>query len=164
LVLSMKLQELRREILNSILRGYDGDAEGVVLFGSTAREETDSMSDLDVLIFTKDEEENRIKRDLRAYLALEPVRAKYRLDTTVVTLKIDEVRDVTPLLMNVAYDGVTLLDSSGRVGKLLGRIRKAVEKAGFVRYKIGDAYGWKSKRPLKPGEDIAIELDCDAHA
>lgn len=136
----------------------------MVLFGSTAREETDSRSDLDVLIFTKDAEENRIKRDQRAYLALEPVRAKFKRDTTVVTLKIEEVRDVTPFLMNVAYDGIILLDPKGRVSGLLDRVKRAVEKAGFIRYKIGDAYGWKLKRPLKPGEDITIELDSDAHA
>jgi predicted nucleotidyltransferase len=160
----MKLQELRREILDSILRGYDGDAEGVVLFGSTGRGEMSSKSDVDILIFTKDAEENRIKRDLRAYLALEPVRAKYEVDTTVVTLKIDEVRDVTPFLINVAHDSVVLLDPHGRVSKLLDRIREAVERAGFIRYKIGDAYGWKSRRPLKPGENVTIELDSDANS
>lgn len=157
----MKLPELKRAILDSVSRDYGDDAEGIVLFGSTGREERGSRSDVDILVFTKDAEENRIKRDLRAYLALEPVRAKYRVDTTVLTLKIDEIHDVTPFLINLAYDGVVLFDANGRVEKLLNRIRKAVERAGLIRYRIKDAYGWKPKRPLKPGENISIELESD---
>lgn len=138
------------------MEGFRGNIEGVVLFGSTARRERRPESDIDILVFTRGED--RSQRDLRVYLALKPVRVKYKVDTTVVTLDLEEVRDVTPSLMNVAHDGIVLLDLHGKVDELLRRIREAVRKAGLVRHRVKSAYGWKPERPLKPGEIVTVEL------
>lgn len=145
-----------RDISDSLLKSFGGNIEGAVLFGSTARRERRPESDIDILVFTRGED--RSQRDLRVYLALKPVRVKYRLDTTVVALDLEEVRDITPSLMNVAHDGIVLLDLHGKVEDLLGRIREAVRKAGLVRHRVKGAYGWKPERPLKPGEVVTVEL------
>jgi predicted nucleotidyltransferase len=154
------LDELKRDILNGLFQNFRGAIEGVVLFGSVARGEARRKSDVDVLVFTGDDGLVRFERDLRAYLALKPVRAKYKVDMTVITLNLKEAFDITPPLMNIASDGVALFDSGGKVRSFLSAVKGAVEQAGFVRYKVGNAYGWKTSK-LKKGENIALRLKAD---
>lgn len=154
---SLKSGDLARDILASLLSGFRGDLEGVVLFGSIARDEARPRSDVDLLIFTKGGGGD-VQHELQAYLALKPIRAKYKVDTTVLTLDLKEIRDVTPFLINVAHDGLILSDPYGRVSELFREIKRAVKEAGLIRYEVGHAYGWKPKRRLKPGENIRIEL------
>lgn len=153
----MNVQELTRDILGSVLKSFKSDIEGIALFGSVARGEKSAKSDVDILIFTRSEGD-RIRRDLEAYQALRPIRAKYKVDTTVITLNLKEVKDVTAPLINIAHDGLILFDAEGKVKGFLENVRRAVREAGLTRYKIKDAYGWEPKRPLKPGETIKIEL------
>lgn len=145
------------------MKGFHGSVESIVLFGSTARGESEPRSDIDLFVLTSGYERDRFEREREAYWALGPVRAKYRKDTTVFNLNIGEAEDISPMLMNIAYDGVILYDASGEGERLLASIREAVDRAGLVRYKIKDVYGWKTKRPLKWGEVISVELKKPEH-
>jgi len=146
-----------------VLKGFRGRVESIVLFGSIARDKSGPHSDIDLLVLTSGYERDRFERDQEAYRALTSVRAKYRRDTTVFSLNIEEVKDVSPMLMNIAYDGVMVYDAHGEGGRLLASIRDAVDRAGLVRYKVKDAYGWKTKRRLRWGEVITLELKKPEH-
>lgn len=104
-------------------------------------------------------EGSREQRRIRVYNILAPVNKKFRRGISVFTLEGDEIRDVTPLLINIAHDAVILFDREKYLEKLFERIREAVRKAGLVPYRTRDGkIGWKTKRKLEWGEIIEVKL------
>lgn len=102
-----------------------------------------------------------VRRRFVVYDALTPVLKEFKRGVSVIEVDAGEIgKQITPLLINIAHDGIILYDRTGRMGGLLRRVKDAVEKAGLVRYKTRDGkYGWKPSRGLKPGEVFTIQLE-----
>jgi len=128
--------------VENLVEKLKGKIVAVALFGSRARGEATEKSDYDFLVVVKDM--NPSTRRFQIYDSLYKV---LKRDITVIDVSEDQIfREdliVTPLLLNIAFDGVILYDPSGKLEKLFRRIRKAVENK-LVRYKtVNGKYGWK---------------------
>lgn len=119
----------------------------VALFGSAARGEAGKESDVDLFVVVKG-----LPRGLdRRFKIYDAAYRAIKGDITVIDVDEDDLfREdlrVTPLLLNVAWDGIILHDPTGRLAELFKRTRKIVERAGLKRYRTPDgAYGWRTKR------------------
>lgn len=91
-----------------------------------------------------------VRRRCVVYDALTPVLRKFKRDVSVIEVDAKDVgRQITPLLINIAHDGIILYDRDGRIGDLFNRVESAVKKAGLVRYKTSDGkYGWSPVKSL----------------
>jgi len=147
------------KIVDSLLKVCGEKIVAIALFGSVARGEATETSDVDLFIVVKDfpkDLERRRKLHDAAYRGL-----PRGGDVTIVDIDERELftqnLEVTPLLLNIAWDSKILYDPRGKLTKLLTNIRGAVERAGLDRYRTPDGkYGWKPKEP-KPLKEIEVK-------
>ncbi|MFQ6076896.1 MAG: nucleotidyltransferase domain-containing protein [Candidatus Bathyarchaeia archaeon] len=138
--------------VRSLLDRFGDKVVAVSLFGSSARGEAGEKSDIDVFIVVRDIPWGLGRRR-------ELYDAVYRglsggVDVTVIDVDGGELLnkdlEVTPLLLNIAWDSRILYDPEGRLSRLFMEVRKAVEREGLERYRTPDGkYGWK-RRPNPP--------------
>ncbi len=149
------------EIISQCLKRELGELlRAVVLFGSFARGSPHERSDIDIFVVLKKAEYTDLERRRLVYFALVDVRKKFKRDTTILVISLEDVKDITPLLLNIAFDGKVLFDQDGETTKLLAKIREATEKAGLERvWTENGKYGWMPRRLLKPGEVFEVNLD-----
>jgi len=145
--------------------GLGSHLEGVVLFGSLARGEAGEKSDIDLFVVTKNLEGSDRERLRTVYGALRPLLRRFGRGISLIERRAEELppkTDLTPLLINVAWEGVILYDREGLIAKLLAGIRRAVRRAGLIRYRTRDGkYGWRLRRPLRRGETFTIQLGVE---
>ena len=161
IITEMKISsKIKTEIVEALKNNLGYRFKACVLFGSVARSVAHEKSDIDLLVVTKGLSKNTVKRRSLIQAALTEVRNKLKRDISIVDFELREFEDVTPLLINIAHDGVILYDKDRKITKLFDKIRKAVKKAGLVRYYTPTGkYGWKPIRPLKRGERIVVKLE-----
>ena len=116
---------------------------GVILFGSIARGEEHGRSDIDLLILW---ENLRIDPSER-YIYIYRIVSKYFPSTNLTLLDIEyssflNARKITPLLLNIIYDGIVLYDKYGKLEDFLSRVKRELETKGIKRRKIGRYYYW----------------------
>lgn len=154
-----KIDKLGEDLVSTAREGFRDNLRGLVLFGSIARGEVDEHSDIDLLVILHELPKNPVERRRMVYLAMAPIREKYRRDTTVIEMTDDEAGEVTPLILNIAAEGIILYDEGGELSEFLDKVRRRIEEMGLLRYRTRDGkYGWKLRRPLRPGEVFEIEV------
>lgn len=123
----------------------------VLLFGSMARCEANEHSDVDLLILHRGLSHiDGVKRRRAIYLAVSALLRDYPL--TVLDMDIDDFLNpgiVTPLLLNIYWDAVVLLDKTGKLEEFLGHVRRRIIESGLRRVKDGRAYYWILPRRLE---------------
>lgn len=160
------------EVLFGLARQYARCAEAllgdelvsVVLFGSVARRQCRSTSDIDLIVILRDAP--KTSRGRRAILA--PVRAELDpalenlwrdglfTDFTEVILSMDEARKTHRLFLEVIEDGVILYDRNGFFAGVLERLRGALRRMGAQRKTFGNLRYWDLKPDFKPGDVVEI--------
>lgn len=153
--------EIKAVAVGSLINRFGEDLEAVILFGSWARREAAELSDLDFLVIARGLPKEPVRRRYVVYDALTPVLREFKRQVSVIEADAEEIgKQITPLLINIAHDGVILYDRAGRVGDLLRRVRDAVKRAGLTRYKTRNGkYGWKPSQGLNPGEVFTVQLE-----
>jgi predicted nucleotidyltransferase len=127
---------------------------GVVLFGSVARGEESERSDVDLLVLW----EGLDKREA-LQVVYEAVSKKFPPGIGLTVLEAEywnfvNARKLTPLLVNIAYDGIVLYDKYGKLNEFLARVRRGIEEKGLARRKLGKSYYWVLP---KPGSKVVFE-------
>lgn len=148
---------LRREIVVELLRERLGDlprfVKAVLLFGSVARGEACGRSDVDLLVL----HEGMPIRDLvcrRRYLyrlIMDRVGDVYDA-VTLIDMELQEFMKpgrVTPLLLNIYWDAVIVLDRTCEIEQFLEYVRRRIREVGLVRVKDGKAYYWVLPEPIR---------------
>jgi len=160
----MALTDIGRIAVSSLLERFGDDLVAVVLFGSYARGESTAISDLDLFVVVRDLSDSPVQRRFLVYDSLTPLRRKFKIEISVFEAEAKEIgRTITPLLLNIAHDGIVLYDKEGIVSSFLREVREAAEKAGLVRYKTTDGkYGWKTRRKLEVGEHLIVKLEAES--
>ncbi len=140
----MRVVELAHEASRRLIEALGDRIAAIALFGSWARGEASSRSDVDFFVVVRNF--NDRDRRFKIYHHLYNV---FKCDVTIVDIDESSLfRDdliITPILLNIAYDSIILYDPSGKLNELFKRIRKAAEN-NLERYKTKNSkYGWKPK-------------------
>jgi predicted nucleotidyltransferase len=168
----MQRSEAGNTELNEILKGLSiaytevlkeqlGESRvAVVLFGSVARGEATSHSDIDLLVVASGLPESWLARQLcleRADDLLEPrlqaLRRQGILTGFSPLLKTpQEAARVTPLYFDLLQDALILYDREGFFSAVLERLRASFQRLGARRVKRGKIRYWELKPDYTPGE------------
>ncbi len=138
------------------LKGVLGEGfAGLVLFGSYARGEAGEGSDVDVLVVLRGLGGVRVRSLIYKIIA-----GCVGLPVTLVDARLEDLAredlEVTPLLLNILYDGVIVYDETGVLARLKSMALELVRRAGLVRYRTPDGkYGWK-RLDDKPLEEVEV--------
>jgi uncharacterized protein len=136
----------------------------VVLFGSVARAEATTGSDIDLLVVCETLPAGRFAR-LRE---LERVDARFEdelrrllaegIDTRVVPLlkTRQEAARIVPLYLDMVEDGCLLIDRGGFFAEVLAGLRARLAALGAERRRRGRVRYWVLKPDLQPGETIEL--------
>ena len=127
------------ELVNSLqqaskdLKRVFGDKfVGLVLFGSHARGEASKESDVDVLIVLRGLRGLKVRSEIHDILA-----ERIKKPVTLVNVELEEVSkrdlEVTPLLINILYDGLIIYDELSILKRLKNDVFKLIKKARLVR-------------------------------
>jgi len=159
--MSWNLKEVEDVALGSLRERFGDRLEAVVLFGSYAREEAVQLSDVDFFIVVRGLPTDPVERRLHVYESLTPVIRRFKVDVNVIEMDEREIgKSLTPLLVNIAHDGLILFDRNGRITSFFERLRGAVKKAGLVRFRTNDGkYGWRPARQLQRGEPLVVKVE-----
>jgi len=159
--LMSQVAQVKAVAVDSLLNRFGKDLEAAILFGSWARGEPSELSDLDFFVIVRGLPKETVRRRYMVYEALTPLMRKFKRQVSVIEADTEEIgKHITPLLIDIAHDGIILYDRDGRVEGFLKRVRDAVKKAGLTRYRTSDGrYGWKPAQDLKPGEVFIVKLE-----
>ncbi len=110
-------------VVKSAVAVFDGDLVGVVAFGSWARGEATTVSDIDVLLVLAPSV--AITRDIyrRWDRIASPTIERRVVDVHFVALPVDDER-FSSLWAEVARDGIIAFDRDHRVSRYLGKVRR----------------------------------------
>jgi len=132
------------DFLDKIVRQWQGDLVGVVLFGSAARGDATEDSDIDLLLVMTPQV--KIIRDLyrlweqfcRGYAGAQDVRG---ISPHFVSLP-DSVREAGGLWYEAAVDGVGLWEHDRQVSRFLGSVRIAMAQGQIRRRMLHGSPYW----------------------
>ncbi len=157
---SVRLRELAEEYA-ALLRSAFGDRlVAIALFGPVARGEAHASSDVDVLVVVDPVAPGPFSRkDLLAAAdeAIAPLIVRARedgLQTRLVRIVRTraEVEQMIALHLELAEDGVLLLDRGGFLGHLLREVRAALAALGARRVRDGGTLYWEMRRDDGDGD------------
>jgi len=144
-----------KEVVQSLIGEHGSKIVGVALFGSAARGEGNERSDLDFLVVVREWPWSLERRRLLYKPIYDAVNggAETIRDATVIDVDEKDVMndelEVTPLLLNIAWDAKVLYDPEGKLARFVGKVKKLIDAAGLERYRTGEGkYGWKPKSGL----------------
>ncbi|ADN49785.1 nucleotidyltransferase domain-containing protein [Vulcanisaeta distributa] len=144
-------QAVINDVRAKLSRLVGGSFMAVLLFGSLARCEADEYSDVDLLVLHSGLGRiDRVKRRRAVYLAISALLRDYPL--TVIDMDINEFLNpgiITPLLLNIYWDAMVLLDRTGKLNEFLEQVRRRIVESGLRRIRDGKAYYWVLPKPLE---------------
>ncbi len=131
--------EVRHLILHKLERAsFSFRLKGAVLFGSWARGEAQSKSDLDLLVVGGGLPPHRQRRSSQA---LELKRLFPGVPMDILLMSEEEThsnfRNHNPLFLDIAEDGIVLLDPDGRLEEAMLVTRQYVRERGIERINAG---------------------------
>jgi len=124
-----------------------------LLFGSIARGEMREKSDIDLLVLYEGLHiSNPISRRRHLYrLVMDHIGDLFDA-VTLIDMELREFlrpKIITPLLLNIYWDSIVIIDRTRRIEGFLNYVRKRIREVGLVRVKNGRAYYWKLPRPFR---------------
>jgi len=136
----------------------------VVLFGSVARGEAGSDSDIDLLVICRELPAGAFRRQE----VLEPVRERLQAelerlwergcyaDFTVVLKTEIEAQRTHLLYLDLTEEAVILFDRGGFFARVLARVRERLRELGAQRRQLGRVRYWDLKPDFRAGEVITL--------
>ncbi|MGQ9781858.1 MAG: nucleotidyltransferase domain-containing protein [Nitrososphaeria archaeon] len=141
--------------LKERLSTLSSHVKGVLLFGSIPRNETAKKSDVDLLILHEELNTKDLVERRRAIYkeAKELVQGLFPL--TVIDMELKDFlkpKNITPLLLNIYWDAIVVVDRTGNLQEFLDTIREKIRKSGLVRAKDRRSYYWILPKPMEKVE------------
>jgi predicted nucleotidyltransferase len=155
------------EVYVSLLKELFGDRlRSVCLFGSVARGEDTSVSDVDLLVVAeglpedvglRHRETNEVRMRIRetdAYRRLKRGGAGCLISEVYLTP--EEVERHPPILLDIAEEGVLLYDKDGFLSGVLAGLRRRLKELGARRISGSKGKYWILKPDVELGEEVRV--------
>jgi len=136
--------ELRR-VVQALAHGLPHPLWGVVLFGSTAREEATETSDLDLVVVADSFPEAFTER-LRLLRSLVPAPLRGRVSLVGKT-RAEFETSFPSYYLDLGLDGIVLYDRERYMEGKIECIRSLIERAGLTRQRIDHGFVWRWREP-----------------
>ena len=159
-----KLYKLAFDYSKILRRCLGEDLVSVVLYGSVARKEASTTSDIDLLIIVKGlprgqfaRKECLIDADEKITPALQSL-SKEGIDASFsrILKTPEEASHIIPLYLDLVEDAILLLDRERFFHTILSRFRDRLQMLGARRVSSGRIRYWDLKPDLKPGERFSL--------
>jgi predicted nucleotidyltransferase len=151
------------ELIDCLLKAWNGNLVSVVVFGSVARGVPRADSDIDLLVVCKEFPLGRLGRqslfmEVERLLNLEPLYSKgYYPSFSPILKTVEEARRLSPVYLDMVDDAFVLYDVGGFFKSVLDKLREALRKLGARRVVVGSRWYWDLKPEFKYGDEIVIE-------
>jgi predicted nucleotidyltransferase len=120
-----------RELINEVVEDFADKIQALVLYGSWARGQAGSSSDIDLLIVVSDEVV--VDRDLYSEWRTKRI-GNHEVSPLFVNLP-SENEEVRGIWLEIALDGVVLFDRESRACRYLAKVRRLIA-SGRVKRKM----------------------------
>ncbi len=158
--LSARLRQVAEVYARALLHSLGRSLVSVVLFGSVARGEATSHSDVDLLVVVEELPRPRLARHAvlsAADEAVEPLLDALRregvlTDVHPVLKTPEEAQRMRLLYLDMVEDAVLLYDRDGFFHQVLARVRESLKRLGARRVRLGRTWYWDLKPDYRPGE------------
>lgn len=141
---------LLQRLVGVLKEAFKNDLWGIVLFGSRARGEGKSYSDWDVLILADGVPENPVDRTI--FLRDLLFKKEVREISPILRTKEEFEKNLRPLYLDIAWDGIILFEQEGYVKSKINEIKEIIKEAGLQRNRKRGGWVWEWERPTRPGE------------
>ena len=127
--------------------------KAIILFGSMARGEATERSDVDLLILHENYKiTDPVIRRRKLYIILKKLLGEEFEEISIIDMDIKKFlkpREITPLLLNIYWDGKVVYDDTGKVNEFLEYVRKKIKESKLKRIKDGKEYYWILPKPME---------------
>ena len=152
-------------LLRALKQRFGERLVSLVVYGSVARGEASSDSDVDLLIVVEDLPKGRLRRQglfMEVEEEVEPLieglRARgLNVELSPILKTPEEAAKIAPLYLDLVEDAVVVYDKDGFFTKVLDRLRRRLAELGAHRARLGRKWLWVLKKEYSPGELIVIE-------
>ena len=165
-VLQGEYQEIVGEYVELVKEFYGDHLISICFFGSVARLEATSESDIDVLLVADAIPQDmglRVREHVPILQALRRTGAYRKLLSqgrcgfvSSLILTPEEVKSHPPILLDLTDDAVIVYDKDGFLCKALDEIRAGLRRLGSKKVKAKKGYYWILKPGAKPSEVIEV--------
>jgi len=136
------------------------------LFGSVARGEAKTHSDVDLLVIHKQVEFDPVKRFVDILLDLRKEKEYLQLiekgiypEPNVIFVTPEEISHKPLILLDIMDHGLILLDEDGFLASKLKKLKEKLAEMGAEKIVLKDgSWAWDLKPDWKPGEVIEMVL------
>ncbi|HEX9822514.1 MAG TPA: nucleotidyltransferase domain-containing protein [Methylomirabilota bacterium] len=150
------MDDLRRYV-EALGRHFGERLVSVVLFGSRARGEARSESDIDMLIVVRGLPRNRFERYGGLRDVARQVSDEFAAAVAPILLTPEEAQHVKPYYLGMLSGHVILYDTDGFFAAVLERLRRRLAELGSRRYVDSKGYEyWDLKPDWKPGDVVEL--------
>ena len=154
-----------RRLLQLLLERYGDDFITLAVFGSVARMEMRKDSDIDLLIVIRSLPKSKLKRQIefaKIEENLDDLIEKFEKEGYTITLspiirRPEEISRIPPILLDMVEDAIIVYDRGQFFQKIIGKLKKEMEKLGSKRVRMGKKWYWEIKPDYRIGEVIRIE-------
>ncbi len=155
---------LLKALLDALLRVWKDNLVSLVLFGSIARGDYRSDSDIDLLIVGKNLPRSRFARQdmfIEAEDLVQPLlddlhRSGIYVDFSPIILSVEEAKKFRPIYLDMVEDAIILFDRDRFFQEILYSLKRRLEALGAHRVWVGRRWYWVLKDPYRFGEVIEI--------
>jgi predicted nucleotidyltransferase len=162
--ISEPYKTLVSELLKALIENWGNRLVSLVVYGSVARGEARSDSDIDLLIVGRGLPKSRFKRfelfeEAEQYVEhlLENLWSKgVYTDFSPIILDVEEAAKNRPIYLDMVIDAVIIYDEGKFMQKVLERLAEKLKQLGAERKYIGKLWYWVLKKEYKFGEVIEI--------
>ena len=153
------------KLLETLIEFFGDRLVSLVVYGSVARGDTRSDSDIDLLVIAKELPRSRLARQdlfmkVEEHLAkiLDSLRAQgIHVDFSPILRTPDEASRITPLYLDMVEDALIVYDRDEFFETVLRRLKNRLDELGAERIRVGKKWYWRLKKDYKFGEVIKIE-------
>jgi hypothetical protein len=157
-LLSADVPKLLTRLTNLCKKRYGKRLVSLAVFGSVGRGSARPDSDIDILLVVKDLPMGRIAR-VREFSAIEValgLATKSRVELSPIFKTPEEIKNGSPLLLDMIDDARVLFDRYGFFKRALKKLNDRLQTLGARRIWQGNVWYWDLKPDYKQGEVFEI--------